>query len=69
MKGLVKTIKAFCEALPDEYKNWDYIKKIKDLVKNFDNKYKTKTSSGKHIINATIFSNSGVSSFGLRKLS
>ena len=69
IEGIVKTIKAFYETLPDEYKNWSYIQRINDLVKNFENKHKTNTSVKKENIVGTTSSDSGVSISGFRKLS
>ena len=69
MKGMVETIKTFYEVLPDDYKNWNYIQKIKDLVKNFENKHKINTLIKKEDIVGTTSSDSGVSISGLRELS
>lgn len=68
MEGMVKTIKVFYEALPGDYKNWNYIQKIKDLIKNFEEKHKINTLIKKEIIGTTS-TDSGVSISGLRELS
>jgi len=69
MKGIFKTIKAFYEVLPTEYKDWDYTKEINNLVKKYENKYIMEALSKKDNISGSTSSDSGVSGSRPRELS
>lgn len=68
-EGIIKTINAFYIALPTNYKNWDYFKKIPELLKSIEEKKKIKTLAETKFYGVTTSSDSIVTTFRPRKLS
>ena len=62
-----QAIRAFYNALPDNYKSWDYVKKIPELLKSIEDKKKIKTSKGLPY-NASTSPDSAITTFGPSKL-
>lgn len=69
MEGTVKTVEAFYDALPEDYREWNYVKEIDKLVKGFKDKHKKNTMIKKEIMVGTTSTDSGVSTSEPRKLS